>query len=106
MDKKIAGLVGAVAALTSLDAAQAAAAPAPETNALHVNSYAELLNPVHNAVAALIADDATRGQKSSTDGVQLARHHHHHHHRYHRRYRRHHHHHHHSMYMRIPRSVG
>jgi hypothetical protein len=104
MDKKIAGLLGAVAALTSLDAAQAS--PAPAQDALRVNSYAELLNPVPNAVQALLADDAARSKSEATGDVKLARHHHHHHHHHqHRRRHHHHHHHHHSMYIG-PGSVG
>lgn len=103
MDKKIAGLLGAVATLTSMNAANAAT-PAP-TETLQVASYADLLNPVPNAVAQLIADDAARSGKSSAEdlgGVQLAQHHHHH--RYQRRRHRHHHHHH-SNFMAIPRAT-
>src|SRR5665213_2058425 len=48
MDKKIAGLLGAVAALTSMTAANAAA-PTP-TETLQATSYADLLNPVPNAI--------------------------------------------------------
>ena len=42
MDKKIAGLLGAVAALSTLGAAQATPAPGP-SDALTANSYADLL---------------------------------------------------------------
>jgi len=95
MDKKIAGLLGAVAALASVDAAHATAPAAPNpADATRVASYAELLAPVPNAVALLIADDAAR-VKSPTERMQLAQHHHHHHHQYRRRHRHHHHHHHH-----------
>ena len=107
MDKKIAGLLGAAAALASMSAANAATPVS--TDALQATSYADLLNPVPNAVAQLIADDATR----AADEVKTARirvemdHHHHHHHRYRRRHRRHHHHHHHhSNFMAIPRANG
>jgi len=108
MDKKIAGLLGAVAALTSMNAANAAtpAAPVP-TETMQAGSYADLLNPIPNAVALLIADDTARSGKSLSEdmgGVQLAQHHHHHHHRYRRRHRHHHHHHHHSNFMAIPRA--
>jgi hypothetical protein len=103
MDKKIAGLLGAVAALASMTAANAAA-PAP-AETLQATSYADLLNSVPNAVAQLIADDAARSGKSSAEdlnGVQIAQlHHHHHHHRYRRRHR---HHHQHSNFMAIPRA--
>ena len=129
MDKKIAGLLGAVAALTSLDAAQAATQPAPNpTEAMRAASYSDLLTPISNAVAVLKADDealARRSTNESVDGVQVAqifyhhhhhhhhhhrrlyifRHHHHHHHHHFRRYHHHHHHHHHyhSQYMANPR---
>jgi hypothetical protein len=84
MDKRIAGLLGGVAALASLDAAQAAAPIPPAHRSLAVQSYAELLEPIPNAVSLLIADDAARAQQPSA-GVQLAqfRHHHHHHHHHH-----------------------
>lgn len=121
MDKKIAGLLGAVAALSSLPAAQAATNVTPP-DAMSVSSYADLLAPVPNAMAALKADDAARAAQpvsdnQALDGVQVAQYHHHHHH-HHRRViviRRHHHHHHHwrpmrrhhhhhhSQYMAIPR---
>ena len=98
-------LLGAVAALTSMTGANATT-PSP-TETLQAASYADLLNPVPNAVAQLIADDAARSGKSSAEdvnGVQVAQmHHHHHHHRYKRRYRRHHHHH--SNFMAIPRAT-
>ena len=84
MDKKIAGLLGAAAALSTLGAAQATAAPAVDQMA-GARSYAELLEPVPNAAEQLKADEAAQGE------VQLAqlyiyrdryRHHHHHHHHY------------------------
>ena len=113
MDKKIAGLLGAVAALSTMGAAQAAA-PA-SADAMQVNSYADLLTPVPNAMQALVADDAARDAKT-VGGVQMAQisvqvgHHHHHHHRRVIVIKRHHHHshfrrshHHHSQFMAIPR---
>jgi hypothetical protein len=116
MDKKIAGLLGAVAALSTMGAAQASPAP---TDPMQANTYADLLNPVPNAVAALAADDEARASRQ-TDGVKTAQisvevgHHHHHHHRrviimrhrhhhHHRRIIIRRHHHHHSQYMAIPR---
>lgn len=117
MDKKIAGLLGAVAGLATMGAANAAvqgpASPLPAAA-----SYAELLSPVSNASEVLIADDAARMQQGEA-GVQLAQYHHHHHHntriiikrRHHhhhhrkiiiRRSHHHHHHHHHSMLMGVP----
>ena len=56
MDKKIAGLLAAAAALTTMSAAQAAVPTQPPQSA--PSSYADLLSPVPNAVAALKADDA------------------------------------------------
>jgi hypothetical protein len=122
MDKKIASLLGAVAALTSMDAAQAATTPPPNpAETMRAASYADLLTPIPNAVALLDADDAARSQRPAAEdagGVQVAQYHHHHHHHHHRRtiiirrhhhhhhhhYRRHHHHHHHhSQYMAVPR---
>jgi hypothetical protein len=97
MEKRIAGLLGAVAALGTLGAADAAPAPAT-SDALRVNSYAELLQPIPDAVARLKAVDEQRSTTPEAN-VQVAqvvvvrRHHHHHHH-----YRRHHHHHHHYRY--------
>jgi hypothetical protein len=53
MDKKIAGLLGGVAALTTLGAAQAATpSDVNATNAVRASSYADLLTPVPNAMAA------------------------------------------------------
>jgi hypothetical protein len=123
MDKKIAGLLGAVATLGTFGAAEAAPTPAP-ADVLRANSFAELLEPIPNAAALLQAVDESAPAPSVNENVQLAQfydhhHHHHHHHSYYRRnyryydaeprvivvprYRRdyhHHHHHHHSFYRR------
>lgn len=124
MDKKIAGLLGAVAALGTFGSAQATpqATPAP-SDVLQANSYADLLEPIPNAGALLQAIDEA-APATAADNVQLAQlfyhHHHHHHHHHHGFYRRHyydapvvvvpryrryyhhhhHHHHHHSFYRR------
>jgi len=129
MDKKIAGLLGAAAALGTLNAAQAAPAPAPApSETLRANSFAELLEPIPNAASLLQAIDESAPVQSADENVQLAQyyHHHHHHHHHHSFYRRdyddgygprviivppryryyrdyhhhHHHHHHHSFYRR------
>jgi cobalamin biosynthesis protein CbiG len=107
MDKKIAGLLGAAAALTTMTGANAAA----PVSALEATSYADLLSPVPNAVAQLIADDEARATRSRNGEMDVAQvridvdHHHHHHHRYRRRHKRHHHHHHHhSNFMAVPRA--
>jgi len=108
MDKKIAGLLGAVAAVSTLGTAQAAPVATP-TATLRADSFAELLEPIPNAAALLHAVDA-QGQAETVEGnVQLARYHHHHHHHAYRRYaprivvvprHRHHHHYHHHGYRR------
>src|SRR5579871_4621829 len=94
MDKKIAGLIGAVVTLASVDMAQAAtpAAPHPGT-ALEAQSYAGLLAPIPNALTLLQAADAAGLPQITAGGVVEARYYRHHHH-HHPRYRRHHHHHH------------
>jgi hypothetical protein len=104
MDKKIAGLLGAVGALASLDTAQATIAT-DSTTMLKAQSYADLLNPIPNAAAILKAAD----EAGDTSGVRVAENaHHHHHHSYRREHkiivapRRHHHHHHHRS-MKIER---
>jgi len=91
MDKRIAGLLGAVGALASLNSAQAAN-PVDQT-ALRAQSYADLLNPIANAKVTLAAIDEANDQAGS--GFQVAENSHHHHH--HHRRRHHHHHHHHNM---------
>jgi hypothetical protein len=119
MDKKIAGLLGAVASLGAMNAVQAAPAPSPApSDVLKANSFADLLEPIPNAAALLQAVDETAPVPSADENVQLAQfyHHHHHHHHHHSQYRRyeprivvvprryrhhhHHHHHHHNGYYR------
>jgi hypothetical protein len=119
MEKKIAGLLGAVATLGAFNAAQAAPTPSPApSDVLRANSFAELLRPIPNAAALLQAVDESAPGPSANENVQLAQlyireHHHHHHHAYRRyaprivvvpprygRYHHHHHHHHHSFYRR------
>jgi len=103
MDRKIAGLLGAAAAVATVGGAQASTAPAQAPNdPLAARSYADLLAPIPNATEALIADNA-RLEAKPPEGVQLAQyyyHHHHHHHHHHGYYRyyHHHHHHHHGYY--------
>ena len=94
MDKRIAGLLGAAAALTAVNGAQAAPAPAALEPAA---SYRDLLEPVPNALAMLRNEDGQAGAPSANGGMQLAQHHHHHHH-HHRWWRRFWHHHHHRYY--------
>jgi hypothetical protein len=105
---KIVGLVGAISGLAALDGAQAATVESPNTTAVTgARSFAELLEPIPNALAVLRAMDAAEaartGQEAGTDPnvtlVQYHHHHHHHHrahhHHHHHRWFRHHHHHHH-----------
>ncbi|HLH89342.1 MAG TPA: hypothetical protein VKX28_12890 [Xanthobacteraceae bacterium] len=114
MEKVIIGVIGAVSGLATLEvgaqATPAAPAPQPKTAQSGAQSYADLLDPIPNALAALRAADA--GRVSQPDNVELAGyyhhrfyHHHHHHHHHHRFLRvvppfwyRHHHHHHHNWY--------
>ena len=96
MEKKVAGLLGAVAALGALNGAQASPAPAanpgpPDT--LKVNSYADLLEPIPNALKVLAEIEAQAPVKPWEDNVKVAQfyYHHHHHHHHHGYYRHHHH---------------
>jgi hypothetical protein len=110
MDKKLAGLLGAAAALTTMTAAQAAM-PDQKTELAPAASYRDLLDPVPNALSALKADNAKRDETSKTELAQVSvqvgggRHHHYHHHHHHHgfvvrlgpghhHYHHHHHHHH------------
>jgi hypothetical protein len=79
MEKKIAGVLGAVAALGTLTAAQAA-----PSDVLRANSYAELLNPIPDAAAQLRALDEREASQPAETKVQLAQYYHHHHHHHHR----------------------
>lgn len=66
--------------------------------ALRADSYADLLDPIPNAVALLQADNQGRAQQASHARVQLAQYHHHHHHSYHHHHHRRYYHHHHSHF--------
>jgi hypothetical protein len=101
MDQKIVGIVGAIAGLASLGATQSTATATPNPEALKgAQSFAELLDPIPNALAMLRAADRiapAQNQAEPTADVKVAQnHHHHHHHRYVKPKRRHHHHHHHN----------
>ncbi|HEY0224455.1 MAG TPA: hypothetical protein VGC38_08085 [Pseudolabrys sp.] len=103
MDKKIAALLGAAAALTTMTAANATSPSAPTQAA---SNYADLLNPVPDALNQLIAEDAARtnapaGVQVAQIAVEVGGHHHHHHHH---RFRRHRHHHHHG-FLSVPRAT-
>jgi hypothetical protein len=97
MDKRIAGLLGAAAALTAVNNAEAAT---PAATLEPIGSYRDLLEPIPNALALLKTEDSQGGSVRANGDTRLAQHHHHHHHRYyrhhhHHRYYRHHYHHHH-----------
>jgi hypothetical protein len=108
MDKTVIGLLSGVSALALMGGAQAAppaAAPALQP----ASSFAELLEPIPNAVELLNAENQRAASDPAADEhpVQLAQyyyHHHHHHHHYynhhhhHHYYHHHHHHHHHHHY--------
>ncbi len=81
MDKKIAGLLGAAAALSAVGSAQAA--PAPRAPLASASSYRDLLEPIPNAVAALKADDVAHPHNSSNAKLERVQYHHHHHHHHH-----------------------
>ena len=73
MDKKIAGLVGAVAGLATVGSAEAATPAHHQAEALQASSYADLLTPIPNAVELMRADDAAQAQSpqpASPEGVQ------------------------------------
>lgn len=118
MDKKIAGLLGAVAGLATMSAAQAATTPAASAAQVQPpTSYADLLAPVPNAAAQLKADDAARLPQAPAR-AQTAQYyfyygpsdefyeHHHHHHFFRPFFHHHHHHHHHAAYFALPGARG
>jgi hypothetical protein len=108
MDKKIAGLLGAAAALTTMTAANAGAA-SQSGEVAPATSYRDLLDPIPNPIASLRADDVRLAETPAaegTEGTQVAQNYHHHHHHHHHHHviprpirrvlpHRHHHHHHH-----------
>jgi hypothetical protein len=108
MDKKIVGVIGAITGLAAMDQAAQATPATPTPDPMNARSYAELLDPIPNAVAALRAADAATARETQDQAVgglngdtQVAGYHHHHH-----RYHHHHHHHHHRVIRRIIRHLG
>jgi hypothetical protein len=86
MGRRIAKVLGAMATLGAINAAQAAPMPTQAPNeALKAKSFAELLEPIPNATELLQTLDETQPDRRS-DNVQRARyyqdHHHHHFYRY------------------------
>ncbi len=98
MDKKMAGLLGALGALAA--GSPAVAETLDFNGVMHAASYADLLQPIPNASVMLRASDEAMTEDPAP--AVMVQYHHHHHHRYHRRYRRHHHHHHHHSMMVFP----
>jgi hypothetical protein len=70
MDKKIAGLLGAAAALTTMNAVQSALAKAVQN--APPTSYRDLLESVPDALNALKADDARIAATKTQGGEQVA----------------------------------
>jgi hypothetical protein len=118
MEKKKAGLLGALAGVASIGTAHAAV-PAAAPEVMHVASYADLLTPIPDAVNVLKLSNAELRQRAAeTARAPLERaqyynqpaphHHHHHHHQYYAppppppRYHHHHHHHHQGAAIIIP----
>lgn len=107
MDKTVIGLVAAIGAIAPLTSAQASTQAADLGAAMEVSSFADLLQPIPNALAILKASDEQE-TANPAEGVQVAQlvvhtyHHHHHHHvyvyRHHHHHYRYHHHHHHLNY--------
>ena len=84
MDKTLAGVLGAVAALAVTNAH---AAPVPPESAMQAASYSDLLQPIPDA-AALLAALPEAESSPAIETVQYHHHHHHHHHWWrHRRWR-------------------
>ena len=81
MDKTIIGLVGAASALVLANGAGATAALAGPARLAPAQSYAELLDPIPDAISRVTApsDDVDGGVVT----VELAQYHHHHHHHHH-----------------------
>src|SRR5579875_1653736 len=70
MDRKTAGLLGAMAGLATLGAAHTASAAMPNpAEPPQAESYADLLAPVANPVAALKADDTARAQAAAQNDI-------------------------------------
>ena len=71
MEKKIAGLLGAVAALSTLAGAQASPAP---SDALKASTYADLLQPIPNAARTLQALEEQAAAEPAEANIQVLLH--------------------------------
>lgn len=101
MEKKTAGLVGAIAGLATFGTAHAATQPVRmPAEVMQVSSYAELLTPIPNATELLRAANAEprviEAQYYNQGPPGYQHHHHAHHHHHHNR------HHHHAWYPPPP----
>lgn len=92
MKRHLTFLLCSTTGLLSWNAAHAM--PSPLEQPAPARSYADLLEPIPNAVEALLADELSRARQPKPL-VQLAQYYHHHHHHHHHGYFEHHHHHHH-----------
>ena len=70
MDRKLAGLLGAAAAVTTL--ASAHAAPTSTTQLPEAASYRDLLDPIANPIPLLQADNARLAESQESQGTRLA----------------------------------
>jgi hypothetical protein len=118
MERKTAGLLGALAGFAALGSGQALAAShpgadsgAPSPEPMQISSYSDLLRPIPNAVELLKAHDAALQERArnATSAIQLVDDHHHHHHEHYappRYYHHHHHHHPHSGAIIVVPGIG
>ena len=117
MQRRTAGVLGAIAAIAAAPVAGATTTPANNSAVPVASSYAELLQPIPNATERLKLADAEASERPAVliKAQYYAHHHHHHHHHYRyirrvrpgyywyggrwlRNHHHHHHHHHHSHY--------
>jgi hypothetical protein len=97
MDKKLMGMLGAASTLALLAGGSASAATSGTEPAgvAPANSFAELLDPIPNAVDVLKVDNENRASEPAQAPEQVAQYHHHHHHHYYHHHHHHYYHHHH-----------
>jgi hypothetical protein len=95
MKNHLAFLLCSATGLLAWNVGDAAAAPSPPSAA--PQSYADLLEPIPNAMEALIADELAQARQPKPL-LQLAQFYHHHHHHHSFYHHHHHHHHHHNGY--------
>ena len=107
MDKSVLGLLGAVGALAVGGTAQAAShAPVSLDDVMRVESYADLLKPIPNALVLHQQLAEAQDASPATPDVMTVQYYHHHHHRYYHRRFYHHHHHHHFVRHFLRHGIG